>query len=73
MPMSLDHVNREPVLNVNSTEAVKLLTHEGAAIIALTINTDEGTRRFFLQGDTAPELVNHIQQALDSPGLKPIV
>lgn len=71
--MSLDHEEREPVYPVTGSRAIKLINHDGSAMIALEIFTTEGTKRFFLQEEDTPQFITNIQDAIASPGLKPLV
>ena len=70
--MSLDNTEREPALRITGTQAVKLVQHDGNSFIALTLNTKEGRRRFFISEEEARQFANNIEKALDSQGLNPI-
>ena len=70
--MSLDNTEREPALRITGTQAVKLVQQDLDSFIALTLNTKEGRRRFFISEEEARKFANNIEKALDSQGLRPI-
>ena len=71
--MSLDDTQRTQVLRATAGDAAKLLNHDGASFIAITLTTLDGHRTFFMSTETADQLTSAIRTALESEGLKPFI